>query len=273
MTAVNGHLNGHANGNGQGPVDLAALRGVYDEAGQGHVFAFWDKLSAEQQDAFARQLSSIEVNRVNRIYRNAVAAEEPVTPYEELPQDSLTAPNLVGLDRSRSPSPRPAELAPLPESAVACVLNNADAAKWRDIGLQAVADNQVAVLLMAGGQGTRLGSTSPKGMYDISLPSGHTLFEYQAARIKRLEAVAAAHAGKKPEDVSVRWYVMTSGPTRPETEKYFQSKNFFDLRPENVIFFEQGGWGLECTNSRHPPRAVQRGQAAARLAWVGRRGA
>lgn len=252
MTTTNGIANGTANGhhangaakatNGHALPDIAALRQTYEEAGQAHVFAFWDKLTAEQQDAFARQLAHIDVNRVNRIYKNAVAAEEPVTPQtEELPSDSLSAPHLVGTDRSRSPSPRPAELAPLPESAVACVMSNPqDAARWRDIGLQAVANNQVAVLLMAGGQGTRLGSTSPKGMYDINLPSHRTLFEYQAARIKRLEAVAAAQAGKAPEDVSIRWYVMTSGPTRPETEKYFQSKNYFDLRPENVIFFEQG---------------------------------
>lgn len=251
MTNPNGLANGHSNGNGNGngntngtnaSTDINTLRKTYEEAGQGHVFAFWDKLSPPQQDTFARQLSLIDVNRVNRIYKNAVAAEEPVTPQEgeELPNDTLSAPNLVGTDRSRSPSPRPAELAPLPESAVACALNHPDEAKWRETGLKAVADNQVAVLLMAGGQGTRLGSSSPKGMYDIHLPSGRTLFEYQAARIKRLEAVAAAHAGKAPEEVSIRWYVMTSGPTRPETEKYFQSKAYFGLRPENVIFFEQG---------------------------------
>jgi len=227
-------------------IDVSSLRATYEAAGQGHVFKFWDQLSTEEQAAFAAQLESIDVERVNRIYRNAVAAEAPVTPLVEDVQgetpETLSAPHLLGLDRSRSPSPRPVEtVTPLPESACASVLDNAeDEARWRDIGLKAIADGTVAVLLMAGGQGTRLGSSHPKGMYNISLPSNRTLFQYQAARIKSLEALAAAKAGKNPQDVAIRWYVMTSGPTRPETEAYFAKNSFFGLNPANVVFFEQG---------------------------------
>ena len=36
------------------------------------------------------------------------------------------------------------------------------------------------------------------------------------------------------------WYVMTSGPTRGPTEKYFQDNNYFGLEKENVMIFEQG---------------------------------
>ncbi|KAL1407545.1 UDP-N-acetylglucosamine pyrophosphorylase [Vanrija albida] len=229
-------------------INVSALKATYDEAGQGHVFKFWDKLAPAEQAQFAEQLSSIDVNRVNRIYRNAVAAEAPVTPLVETPQevpgDGLQPPHLLSLDKSRSPSPAPGvpePVLPLPESACATVVNNPeDEARWRAIGLDAIANNQVAVLLMAGGQGTRLGSSHPKGMYDISLPSHKTLFEYQASRIGRLEAVAAAAAGKDVNDVKIRWYVMTSGPTRKETEAYFESQNWFGLGQESVIFFEQG---------------------------------
>ena len=67
-----------------------------------------------------------------------------------------------------------------------------------------------------------------------------TLFEYQAGRITRLERVAEKACGKPHGSVRIRWYVMTSGPTRPQTEKYFADKGFFGLRKEDIIFFEQG---------------------------------
>jgi len=205
------------------------LRAKYEAAGQGHVFTFFDSLSPSDQSSLLTQLETIDIDRVNRIFSTAIAA------------DKAAALDPVDAD----------EVLPLPESATATIVGNpTDEATWRDIGLKAIADNEVAVLLMAGGQGTRLGSSSPKGMYDIQLPSGMTLFEIQARRIKKLEEVAAARAGKAPGDVKVRWYVMTSGPTRKETEKYFESKGFFGLDEADVIFFEQGEWGSAAVHRR-----------------------
>ena len=234
--------NGHADASSPDLALLDKLKTVYSAAGQSHVFTFYDQLPAARQSALVAQLASIDVHRVNRIYTNAVAADAAVTPPQNVLQlDDSLVPGGRMIGRSRTPSPTPDQVLPLPEAACASIVSNPDEeARWRDIGLQAVADNEVAVLLLAGGQGTRLGSSHPKGMYDIHLPSGNNLFDIQAGRIKRLEAVAAARGGKPPGGVKIRWYVMTSGPTREETVNHFETRHFFGLRREDVVFFEQG---------------------------------
>ena len=197
-----------------------ALRSRYEAAGQGHLFTFWEHLSETEQAALAAQLEAIDISRVNRIYTKAVSAEQALATTEEviepLPQDAS--------DRVTPQSAREAE--------------------WRATGLAAIARGQVGVLLMAGGQGTRLGSSAPKGCYDIGLPSHKPLFQYQAERIARLQQVAQEEAHKPAGSVVVPWYIMTSGPTRLATEDFFKANAYFGLRPENVIFFEQGTCSL-----------------------------
>ncbi|KAH9829465.1 nucleotide-diphospho-sugar transferase [Rhodofomes roseus] len=190
----------------------------YEAAGQGHLLQFWPKLSESERASLLAQLDALDIDRVNRIYTRAVSSEKDKA--ENAGKDAIE---------------------PLPEDAADSVIGDpAKEKEWRSIGLKAIAHGQVGVLLMAGGQGTRLGSSAPKGCYDIGLPSHKSLFQYQAERIARLQTVAAQENGKASGSVVIPWYVMTSGPTRRETESFFKKHDYFGLSPKNVVFFEQG---------------------------------
>ena len=196
--------------------DAQQLREKYEKAGQDHVFAFYDELSTAERAGLYDQLLSIDPNRIN------VLADKALHP----PKD----------DSSKQPS-----IEPLPASASASLLelDTDQVDQWYKTGLGLIADNKVAVVLMAGGQGTRLGSSDPKGCFNIGLPSNKSLFQLQAERIYKIQELAQKYSGKD-KIAAVPWYVMTSGPTRKPTEQFFQDNDYFGLPKENVVIFEQG---------------------------------
>ncbi|CAE5958956.1 unnamed protein product [Arabidopsis arenosa] len=87
-------------------------------------------------------------------------------------------------------------------------------------------------------QGTRLGSSDPKGCFNIGLPSGKSLFQIQAERILCVQRLAAQVVSEGPiRPVTIHWYIMTSPFTDEATRKYFSSHKYFGLEPDQISFF------------------------------------
>lgn len=195
--------------------ELKEVKAKYEKAGQEQVFTFYDELTTAEKAELFERLSSINPDYINEI------KERALNPPKETSKEEI-------------------ELAPLPESTTASILDSKseDIEKWYKSGLDLAAAGKVAVVLMAGGQGTRLGSSAPKGCFDIGLPSHKSLFQIQAERIWKIQQLAEKKSGKK--NIIVPWYIMTSGPTRKPTEEYFEEHKFFGLCRDDVIIFEQG---------------------------------
>jgi UDP-N-acetylglucosamine/UDP-N-acetylgalactosamine diphosphorylase len=90
----------------------------------------------------------------------------------------------------------------------------------REAGAALLRAGRVAALVVAGGQGTRLGHPGPKGSLPLGPVTERTLFGLQA---QRLHGVARRFGAAPP------WIVMTSEATDAATRTYFAAQDHFGL--------------------------------------------
>src|SRR5438034_6051473 len=97
----------------------------------------------------------------------------------------------------------------------------------RQRGAEALSVGKVGVLLVAGGQGSRLGFDHPKGMFPIGPVTNKSLFQIHAEKV-----LALSKRFGKP----IPFLVMTSDATHAETERFFAEHRHFDLPAQEVFF-------------------------------------
>ncbi|XP_064476607.1 UDP-N-acetylhexosamine pyrophosphorylase-like isoform X2 [Ornithodoros turicata] len=194
--------------------DLDEMRQVLEQTGQSHLLKFWPQLNEEERCKLMTDLRYIDFEHATRVFQEAT---------------NTASCDSEKLDEILEPIP--------PErhgSVSRCSPEKLEA--YRAEGLQHIAEGRVAALLLAGGQGTRLGVPYPKGMYDVGLPSHKTLYQLQGERILRLEQLAEDLTGKRG---SIPWYIMTSEHTREPTLEFFAKHDFFGLQEDSLVVFEQ----------------------------------
>jgi len=181
--------------------------------GQGHVLKWWEELNTMEREQLIADLSDVDLLEMTDMYQKTCG--ESARPGRDMSTMEPIEPSLT--ESIKTCSPETLEL-------------------YREVGLKAAAAGQVGVLLLAGGQGTRLGVQYPKGMYDIGLPSGKTLYQIQAERILRVQEMAKKVTG---EEGLIPMYIMTSEHTKQPTIEFFKKHNYFGLSEEQLHIFEQ----------------------------------
>jgi len=197
-------------------MDLKALREKLAKYEQSHLLDHWDDLSDDQKRALYDELMAFDFAELT----------------EDFDKMAVTSAN----DASEKLDDH---MQPLPADKCGSVLKATDEEKseYERLSFAAISEGKMAILLLAGGQGSRLGVAYPKGMYDVGLPSKKTLFQMQAERIYKLQQNAAAQTGKSGK---IAWYIMTSPSTVKPTKEFFKKNNYFGLAAEDVIVFQQG---------------------------------
>jgi UDP-N-acetylglucosamine/UDP-N-acetylgalactosamine diphosphorylase len=180
----------------QVPEDLTR---ILRDFGQEHVLAWWDRLSDAERTDLVEQLRGIDLQQLARLYNNRDKTFR-------LPSDD--------------------EIQPIPVKRL-----DPDDLKTRQLGEQALKNGEVAVLVVAGGQGSRLGFDHPKGMFPIGPVTNKSLFQIHAEKVLALS---------RRFRVEIPFLVMTSSATHAETVQFFSEKSLFGLPPSEVYFFSQG---------------------------------
>jgi UDP-N-acetylglucosamine/UDP-N-acetylgalactosamine diphosphorylase len=173
---------------------------------QGHVLDHYRRLNRGKQGLFQRGFSGMDLELVFRLYEKFSHQGE----VRHSPGDISPAPVI--------PIPRAPE----------------EVRRWEDAyrtGESLLRGSQVAVLIVAGGQGTRLGFAGPKGSFPISPVKGKPLFQLFAESI---HALSARYRADLP------LLIMTSRDNHEETKAFFERYGFFGLKEGTVHFFSQG---------------------------------
>ena len=169
---------------------------------QEHVLKHWKKLNKKEREALLEQIATIDPKSVAR-------CADALGKGAEVP------------DSSKGKAPKVA------------VLKGKKLAEARAAGEVELSEGRVAALLVAGGQGSRLGYDGPKGCYEIGPITNAPLFYFHARKILARSIRYGA---------SIPFYVMTSDANNAATVQCFEENDYFGLNPDDVFFFTQGMW-------------------------------
>ncbi|MDD5663387.1 MAG: UDPGP type 1 family protein [Victivallaceae bacterium] len=174
---------------------------------QEHVLKFYNELNENSKAKLAEQLKALPWNNLDELISQYVINYPKIS----IPEDLQPAPFF------------PTE----PDSDATAELYQ----QARAEGVRLLQNGRVSFLMVAGGQGTRLGFDGPKGTYPITPVKGKSLFQYFSEKIR--------HFGEK-YGVEFTWYIMTSELNHEATTQFFADHEFFGLDQDQIVFFTQG---------------------------------
>lgn len=170
---------------------------------QEHIIKLLESLEGKQKEDLINQINKMDFHQIMELYDNTkkeiIIRENKIEAIEYLDKNKLT---------------------------------KNEKEKFDELAEKVIVSGKYAVITMAGGQGTRLGHTGPKGTFKLDVyGKGKYLFEILAENLKE--------ANKKYNTI-IPWYIMTSKDNNDETRDFLEKNNYFGYDKNNVMLFEQG---------------------------------
>ena len=170
---------------------------------QENIIKLLEKLEENQREELIEQINRIDFHQIMELYQNTK---------KEIEIKENKIESIEYLDKEK--------------------LNKNEIDIFDELGEKTIVSGKYAVVTMAGGQGTRLGHTGPKGTFKLDVyGKGKYLFEILAENLKE--------ANKKYNTI-IPWYIMTSKENNDETQQFLEKNNYFGYDKNNVMLFKQG---------------------------------
>lgn len=174
---------------------------------QGHLLAFWEGLGSVQRGNLLGQIEQLDLPKIS----------DWIAKYVKAPGSGA-----LGGDFAPALSYKPRPSGPDERQKYAAAV---------ELGRRLISDGKVAALVVAGGQGTRLGFDGPKGSFPVSPVRNKTLFQLFAESIR---------AASEKYQSTCPWYIMTGSLNHNQIREIFRENSFYGLKKDDVFLFQQG---------------------------------
>lgn len=167
------------------------------DVNQNQILDFYNELNFFQKRKLNKQINKIDFNFINNLFDNC---------YNKKDIDIKKISNLK------------------------CISNTYND-KYYKIGEEIVKKGEYAIVIMAGGNASRLGFDIPKGCLNLNINNKEvSLFELYINQLKNVH---------KKYNVFPYIYIMTSSLNNKSIKKFFNKNNYFSYPKEKIIFFIQ----------------------------------
>ncbi len=173
------------------------VRKILEEQDQLQVLRFYDQLSSEEKATFEAQIKAVDFDMIHQAMKPQKTNENDVIE----PVETLTAAKI-----------------------------NERKDEFKKAGEQALREGKMAAVILAGGQGSRLGHDGPKGTLNVGITKEKYLFEILLENICR---------NTDPVGTTMHVYIMTSDINHEATVSFFEEHDCFGYPQDHIHFFRQ----------------------------------
>ena len=178
-------------------MNLENAKKLLEEKGQSHLLKYYDELDDKQRSLLLSDVESINFSVIDCI--NQHTADK-------------------NLD----------DIAPIPAKSLDEIKKNSEI--YLEEGLKLLRAGKIGAVILAGGQGTRLGFDKPKGMYNVGITRKISIFGQLMNNIKDVTKLYGGY---------FHLFIMTSDINHDDTVAFFQENGYFGYPAEKVHFYIQ----------------------------------